>query len=671
MVGALLLSGFTQAQTKNPAANGFRAADLFQVTNVWNVHLRMTEEQWKAMEPKGGPGGFFGGPGGGPIMRGLGGPGGLGAPGGPGFGLAMLVAPAFLKGDQNQDGKLSHAEFSTLAETWFAKWDQDQSGKLNAEQLRAGVGSIVTLPGFGPPGPGGPGGPGGRGPGLNLQGAEGKRNGLSAAMGVEFDYVHGDLEFEGITFTNVAIRYKGNGTFMQSRGSLKRSFKVDLNEFVKGQHLAGVSKLNFHNNVTDPGWMNEVMSHQLFRDAGVPAPRTAYARVLLTVPGMYDKKLMGLYSVVENIDKSFAEERFDSKKGALFKPVTPRLFADLGSDWSNYKQTYDPKTEVSKAQTSRVIDLARLVTKAGDDEFASRIGEYLDLDEFARFMAVTVWLSTMDSILGPGQNYYVYLHPKTRKFQFMPWDLDHSFGQFGMMGSQEMRENLSIHRPWMGENRFLERVFRVESFKKLYLARMSEFSKTIFKPERFHQQVDQIAKSIRPVVLEESEEKLARFDKVVAGETVTPAGFGGFGGNRGDGPRFSGPGPGPGGFGQQSKPIKGFVTARADAIAAQLAGKSEGQNVGGAPFGGPRAGGGPPGDFGPGQMLGNVFMTALDTHKDSVITREEFTQGFAKWFEDWNTDKSGMLTEEQLRAGINKDLSPFRGGGGGFGPGRP
>ena len=58
-----------------------------------------------------------------------------------------------------------------------------------------------------------------------------------------------------------------------------------------------------------------------------------------------------------------------------------------------------------------------------------------DLDEFARFMAVTVWLSTMDSILGMGQNFYVYLDPKTHKFQFMPWDLDHSFGQFGMKGS--------------------------------------------------------------------------------------------------------------------------------------------------------------------------------------------------------------------------------------------
>ena len=54
--------------------------------------------------------------------------------------------------------------------------------------------------------------------------------------------------------------------------------KIDLNEYVKGQKLAGITKLNLHSNVTDASWMNEVLSHRLYRDAGVPAPRTAYAR---------------------------------------------------------------------------------------------------------------------------------------------------------------------------------------------------------------------------------------------------------------------------------------------------------------------------------------------------------------------------------------------------------
>ena len=123
-----------------------KPAELFNTTNVWTVHLKFTAEQWNAMEPEGGPGGFFGG-GGGP--RG-GGPGGFGPGGGPtgprglggpgGFGPAMFVAPAFLKaGDTNQDGRLSAEEFRALGEKWFAEWDKEKSGKLDAYQLRAGL----------------------------------------------------------------------------------------------------------------------------------------------------------------------------------------------------------------------------------------------------------------------------------------------------------------------------------------------------------------------------------------------------------------------------------------------------------------------------------------------------------------------------------------------------
>ena len=338
---------------------------------------------------------------------------------------------------------------------------------------------------------------------MNLQGPEGKRNGLSSAMGVEFNTVHADMEFAGRRFPNVAVRYKGNGTYMQSRDSLKRSLKVDLNKFVKGQKLAGVSKLNFHNNVTDASAMNEPLAHLLHRDAAVPAPRTTYARVYLTVPGQFDRQYLGLYGMVEDVDGNFAEERLGTRKGAIFKPVTPRLFTHLGDDWKNYQQTYDPKTDLTAEQKQRVIDFCKLVSQAADEEFSARLGEFVDLEEFARFMAVMVWLSDLDGLLGPGQNFYLYLHPQTRKFQFLPWDQDHSFGQFGLRGTQEQREKLSLQKPWQGENRFLERVYKTEAFQKPYLARLREFSQTLFRPERFDQQVATLAAAVRPAVQEE------------------------------------------------------------------------------------------------------------------------------------------------------------------------
>jgi hypothetical protein len=408
--------------------------------------------------------------------------------------------------------------------------------------------------------------------------------------------------------------------------------------------------------------MNEPLSYRLFRDAGVPAGRTAYAQVYLTVPGKYTNQYVGVYSIVENVDNNYTRSRFGTKRGTLFKPVTRQVFEDLGDNWSAYRQTYVPKTPVFDHEAKRVIAFSKLVSHASDAEFAARLEEFLDLDEFARFMAVTVWLSNMDSILSMGQNFYVYLHPKTQQFQFLPWDFDHSFGQFPMAGSADELERLSLLKPWSGQVLFLERVFKVEKFKRLYLAHMKEFSETIFKPERIQRQVDELASVLRPAVQEESAHLLARFDQVVAGKAISAGGQGG------GGPPFGAPG---GGFGQAMKPIKTFVTVRAKSVNDQLAGKSEGATLSrsgpGGPPGGRGGAGGPPGrggpgGFGPGIFLAQAFMTALDADKDGAVTRAEFTQGFLKWFNSWNTDHSGALTEVQLRAGINQDLSPFRGG---------
>jgi hypothetical protein len=114
-------------------------------------------------------------------------------------------------------------------------------------------------------------------------------------------------------------------------------------------------------------------------------------------------------------------------------------------------------------------------------------------------------------------------------------------------------------------------------------------------------------------------------------------------------------------------------------VADQLAGKSSGQMLeefGGFGGGGGRGRGGPggpggPGGFGPGNFIAGAFMSALDADKDQAVSKAEFTQGFAAWFTNWNAGASGPLTEEKLRAGIDRDLTPFRGdppGAPGFGP---
>jgi spore coat protein H len=273
-VVALALASFFAASLHADDAPPSKAlpktpAELFQETTIWNLHLKLTAEQWQAMEPKGG-GGFGGGPGGGGGFR------------GPTFRSSPMLAPAIVYfGGADNQGRLSRDAFTTLAAKWFTAWDTDKSGVLDNQKLRNGLGAIPST---------------GRGFGMNLQGPDGGRNGIAAALGIEYAFVHADLEFEGQAFKDVAVRYKGGGTFLESRESTKRPLKVSLNHYTKGQKLAGVTTLNLANCITDASWMNEVLAHRLYRDASVPAPRTAYARVYLTVPGKYESQYLGLYS---------------------------------------------------------------------------------------------------------------------------------------------------------------------------------------------------------------------------------------------------------------------------------------------------------------------------------------------------------------------------------------
>jgi spore coat protein CotH len=597
--------------SRSSAADGppTRSADLFGQTKVWTTHLTFVADQWEAMEPKGGGGGFSA------MFAG-------GRNGRAGAGAAGLLASAMVKrGDRNRDGTLDRDEFGALGGAWFDRWDLARAGALDAVAVETGLNSLLDPEGAAQ----------GSGFPISLRGAEGRRNGLASVFGIDFKQVHATLEFAGTEFKDVGVRYKGNGTFVDSRKSLKRSLKVELNEFAKGQKLAGVAKLNFHNNVTDASGMSEAIAYRLYRDAGVPVPRTAYAKVYVTVPGKYDRQYLGLYSIVEDIDDHFARERLGAKRGAIFKPVAVSLFADLGDDWSDYKQAYDAKAELTAGQAQRVIDFARLVSHADDAAFAAGIGDYLDLDQFARYMAVTTYLSTLDSILYVGQNYYLYLHPRTNKFQFIPWDLDHAFGQ--IFGEQEQLANLSIHKPWVAPNHFLERVFKVEAFKKAYLSHLDEFSRTIFKAERFHAQVDEIAVAIRPAVEAESKEKVAAFDRTVAGAPIKAAG---------------------GWFAPKPiKSIKGFVDARTPSVLDQLAGKREGEPAKG--MGGAWGG---RGGQAPGKLLAPVFVTTMDADNDGKVSRAEFAAGFATWFETWDTDADGLLTDGELQVGANKALVP-------------
>jgi RNA polymerase sigma factor (sigma-70 family) len=389
-----------------------------------------------------------------------------------------------------------------------------------------------------------------------LRNPKARRSGVAGVLGFEFDWTHANFELGGVAFTNVAARVKGN---VRSLYEPSRAYKVDLNKFVPGQKLGGLDELTFNSLVSDDSCLGEALGFEFFREAGVPASRTAYAWLSASVTTQWERKPLGLYLMVEPVDNEFAAERFGSKATPIFKPVTYNLFEHLGNEWPAYAPIYDLKTKATPEQRRRVIDFARLVSSATDAEFAARVGDFLDLDEFARFLAGQVLLPCYDGILSDGQNFYMYLDPRSNKFGFIPWDLDSAWGTIWIASKAE-QARASIWHPWMGENRFIERVMAVEEFRRIYRSHLEDFLARLYVPERLHRRIDEIAAGIRGPIAAQSAFRLDRFEQAVGLKPVHPS------------PRERPYGPNH----PEVHELKRFIERRAESVRRQLDGKSKG-----------------------------------------------------------------------------------------------
>lgn len=455
-------------------------------------------------------------------------------------------------------------------------------------------------------------------------------------FGVEQLWAKGSVTADGKTFDNVGIRYKGNGTMMDANGKLKKSLKIDLDKFDGAAKFHGLKTLNLHCGVTDPGKCRETMTYRIYTDAGVPAPKTTLAVVTLSVTGgKYDKERLGLYTLVQNVDKAFLKEHFKADGGLLLKPERMQQGLDhLGDDWGRYAANYQPKRDATAAEQKRVIGFTKLIQRADDKAFAKEVGDYLDVDAFLRFMAATAVVANMDSFFTIGHNFYLYLHPDTQKFHFIPWDVDRAMANFPVFGTAAQQMDLSLTKPY-ASSKLADRLMAVPGVSERYAAVLKEVCAKGFDKDTVLQSLKAMEVVVKPEVEKDAKAATARRE---------------FGGGFG--------------FGAPPPELKTFVEKRAESIAAQLAGRSKGFSPQAFGMGGP--GGGPGGGFGPGNQLSRPLVERLDANKDGKVSEEEFNSGMKKLFAEWDADKSGSLDQRKLADGLQK-LLPAPGG---FGPGR-
>jgi len=231
-----------------------------------------------------------------------------------------------------------------------------------------------------------------------------------------------DFAWRDIVVRNVGIRSRG----LASRSSIKPGLRVDFDRYTTDQKFLGLKSFVLRNNTLDPSNMHERLSMLLYRRLGIPVSREAHTKLFV------NNAYVGLYSIVESVDKSFLRRTYNDDNGYLFKYewTAPYYFEDKGSNPAAYVPLpFKPETNEANPRPEFVAQWVQAVNQSSAAAFQSAVGEYIDFGKFIRHVAVEVFIGDYDGFVGNYgvNNFYVYRFDNQKRFHMFPWDKSEAF----------------------------------------------------------------------------------------------------------------------------------------------------------------------------------------------------------------------------------------------------
>jgi spore coat protein H len=250
------------------------------------------------------------------------------------------------------------------------------------------------------------------------------------------------LSVDGVPFGVVGVRFKGStGTlaacFQDGKPvCAKLPMKLRFDRYDPGRRFFGLQRLNFHSMLRDPSGMRERLAYRVFEDAGIAAPRTAWARIEV------NGEDLGVFTLVEAIDARFADRRFFFDDGLLYKEAWPS---------STDPDYYERRLRTNRSEPhehAKMLAFAHELARTEPDALAALLERWTDADHLMRYMAVDRLIGNWDGITAwycdqgacANHNFYWYAERERPRLWLIPWDLDNSFLLF---------DPLFVARDWL------------------------------------------------------------------------------------------------------------------------------------------------------------------------------------------------------------------------------
>ncbi|HPR62778.1 MAG TPA: CotH kinase family protein [Thermoanaerobaculia bacterium] len=339
----------------------------------------------------------------------------------------------------------------------------------------------------------------------------------SHANDPEDPYFPARLSCDGVTLDPVGVRFKGNSSF--GIPGVKKSIKIDFDEYDEdNDELAffGLKKLNLNNGFKDPTLLREKLFLD-FTSSFMPAIRAVHVRVYIN--DIY----WGLYTAVEQVDKTFAQSRFgESEDGNLFKAAASDDLdapqSDFGSDltWEGwdpdpYHDHYQLKTNEEADDYSGLIEFIDVLNHADPGDLPFRLDPIFNTRMALISLALNNLFVNLDAYNGSAHNYFLYDRDDTGRFVHLHWDTNEAFGRF-LMSVTPGEDPLEMDPFWLPspigppgqtvaqERPLMENLWANPGLQNQYLCDLQSFLNQGFSADLFEVRIHELADLIRPDV---------------------------------------------------------------------------------------------------------------------------------------------------------------------------
>lgn len=334
---------------------------------------------------------------------------------------------------------------------------------------------------------------------------------------------------DNITFDPIGVNFKGHSSFQNT--GVKKSFRIDFNYYNEDITFYGLKKLNLNNQFKDPTLLREKLFLDFASQYGVII-RCVHTRVFV------NNEYYGLYTAVEHIDKTFAQNRFSIyEDGNLYRAEMHCTLEYVDDNPNSYSRNFELKTNEEENDWSDLIEFMDVLCNTPASELLEQLEEVFDVESWLYSLALCNLFANLDSYLLSAHNYYIYDRDDTGQLTFLIWDVNEAFGSFTMGESDNILEldpfwlpdfnsddGLNLGQPpgpprpprppmiRSDERPLMEDIWAVGSYNKTYLRNLAKMIRDGFNNETMSERIEELADLIRDDVYEDPNKETSNHD---------------------------------------------------------------------------------------------------------------------------------------------------------------